>query len=500
MNEIKEIKKIIENFVCESTQLKMQISKIESKRMELAQERNGKKQSNVSNDLNEIDKLGKEISRLGNESQKLQNKLNSKFNEIKNIVNLTIDNLVTDEIRKLNKIEEEKKEIEERVYIKKQKDFKYETQKREFYERFGRMPEVSESFRKKHEIQTNQYTLDKKRINEIEKNIIDTEEKLVELASIKRNFRDKNLSNIIEKQEEKIEEESIVLPLMSEEFQVEELDTIENMGVESFEPVEKFEIGEIDIEPVNNIEKVVKYNNNNKGNEEDEIEKLARAIVEEIVAEQTRDLNISNNSNEIKSLRDEQVKESIQADIEDVNILDIVAKIEDGEIVYKAHISNGEEIKVYPTLEATNIILNDKEYREAINSFLMDYITDEYKVLDNSVIKKIDPTICEIIERFSQKYNFDEGDLMYNYAMSFSKHSYFETENTIPITYNLSYLKYTNLSKIEKNVIRKICKNSINNKSVDIIGTITGFDKIRYMFKKLFNINSIKALTDGKYE
>ena len=287
---------------------------------------------------------------------------------------------------------------------------------------------------------------------------------------------------------------------MSEEFQVEELDTIENMGVESFEPVEKFEIGEIDIDPVNNIEKVVKYNNNNKGNEEDEIEKLARAIVEEIVAEQTRDLNISNNSNEIKSLRDEQVKESIQADIEDVNILDIVAKIEDGEIVYKAHISNGEEIKVYPTLEATNIILNDKEYREAINSFLMDYITDEYKVLDNSVIKKIDPTICEIIERFSQKYNFDEGDLMYNYAMSFSKHSYFETENTIPITYNLSYLKYTNLSKIEKNVIRKICKNSINNKSVDIIGTITGFDKIRYMFKKLFNINSIKALTDGKYE
>ncbi len=504
MNELEEIKKIIKNFVCESTQLKMQISKIENKRIELAQERNEKKKINTSNSSIEINVLGEEISKLGNESQELQNKLSFKFNKIKNLVNLTIDNIITDEIRRLHKIDEEKNQLKEKIQDQKEKDSRYEFQKKEFYERFGRMPEISESSRNKEIIRNKKISSYNTRINEIEKNIIETEGNLAELATIKRNFKNENWDNIFEnkKIENEVEEESVVLPLMEEEFQIEKIEPIEYVSVEKLEPIEKIEIGEVEIEEPEYVEseETSSLTSEMEPIYEDEIEKLARAIVEEIVEEQTKDSNISSNLNEINSSRDNQVIENVQTDIKNVDILDVIAKIEDGEIVYKANISNGEEIKVYPTLEATNIILNDMEYREAINGFLMDYAIDEHKIFDNSVIKKIDPTICEIIERFSQKYDLDEGDLMYNYAMSFSQKNYIEIENTIPITYNLSYLKYTNLSKRERIIIKKICKNSLNNKSVDIIGAITGFGKIRYMLKRLFNINSVKALTDGKYE
>lgn len=501
MNRLEEIKEVIKNFIYESEQVKMQISEIENKRTGLSQKRNEIKCDNYQCNVFEIDELGKEISQLGNESQKLQNKLDFKYNEIKRIVNLTIDNLITEEIRKVRKIEEEKKEIEEKILLQKEKNQKYELQKQEFYERFGRMPEVSENSLKEDELQAKQDALYKERIIEIEKNIVNTEEELVELASIKKDFKDKNWSNIIEKQdveqEIQTEEEAIVLPLMSEEFQVEEMEPIEYLEVAAFEPIEKTELGEIDVESFNKTEEI---NENVEEKEVDEIEKLARAIVEEIAAEQTKDLNINNTFDEVTALKNEPAQEDVQASTENISILDIIAKVEDGEIVYKAQISNGEEIKVYPTLEATNILLNDREYREAINGLLFDYAIDEDKILDNSVINKIDPTVCEILERFSQKYNCDEGDLIYNYAMSFSQRNYDEIEYIIPITYNLSYLKYTNLSKKEKSVIKKICSNALENGYVDIIGTITAFDKIKYMLKRLFNINSIKALPDGKYE
>ena len=497
MNRLEEIKEVIENFENESKQSKMQISEIEEQRTKLAKKRNAIKQKNSKNNFVEISRLGKKISELGNESQRLQNKLDIKFNEIKRIVNLTIDNLVTEEIRKVRKIEEEQKEIEEKILEIKAKNARYEFQKSEFYKRFGRIPEVSENSRKEDESQAKQISLYKKRASEIEKSIVNTENELVELASIKRNFRNENWSSIIEKQEvvKEVNEESIILPLMEEEFQVEETEPIEYIDVKEFEPIEKVEIGEIEIETPNKLEEI------EDEKQVDEIERLARAIVEEIVAEQTKELKINNiEEKEIIEKEEISTEKEPETSSKDIVLLNIIAKVEDGEIVYKAQINNGEEIKVYPTLEVKNVLLNDREYREEIKEFLISYATTQHKMFDSRVTKKIDPTVCQILEKFAKKYNLDEKCLVYDYAMSFSQNGSEIMNSVAPITYNLSYLKNTNLSKKEKSVITKICKKALENENVDIIGGITGFDKIRYMFKKLFNINSIKALTDGKYE
>ena len=119
MSGLEGIQKIIENFVYESNQTKGQIAEIEKERTDLAQERNEKKNISKNNYENEIGMLGKQISELGIKSQELQNKLDSKFNETKKIVNLTIDNLITEGIRRVRKIDEEQHELEEKISLQK---------------------------------------------------------------------------------------------------------------------------------------------------------------------------------------------------------------------------------------------------------------------------------------------------------------------------------------------------------------------------------------------
>lgn len=148
--------------------------------------------------------------------------------------------------------------------------------------------------------------------------------------------------------------------------------------------------------------------------------------MEEIIAEQTKDINKSeieekNDEQEIITFEEKQEEVKVQKVEEKVTLLNIIAKIEDGEVMYKAQASNEEELKIYPTLEVRNVLLNDKECREEIKEILINYVVEEYKAWDNKVIKKIDPTVCYLLERFAQKYNYDARTLMYNYAMSFSK-------------------------------------------------------------------------------
>ena len=560
MNGLEEIQKIIKNFVYESKQAKEQIAEIENRRTQLAQERNEKKNANTSNCWAEVDALGKQISELGNQSQELQNKLDSRFNEIRKLVNLTIDNLITEGIRKVRKIDEEKQELEEKILLQKERNTKYEMQKQEFYNRFGRMPELSENSKKEDEVQDKQCLSYKTRIEEVEELIGNMEVELAQLASIKRDFKNKNWSSIVgsEKEEEtenivqnveEIEEEAIVLPLMEEEIKVEEIEPIEYIKVEDFEPIEEIKIEELEVapfeiakeieeettekdepieeieiqeldiepfemveefeeqEPVENIEQVEKIEPVTEQKQVDEIEELAKAIVEEIIAEQTKDLNI----NKVEEKQEESVEQEIitfeekeeniktQLAEETVTLSNIIAKIEDGEVVYKAQASNGEELKVYPTLETRNVLLNDKESREEIKEILINYAVAEYKILDNKVINKIDPTVCEVLEKFAQKYNYDARNLIYNYAMSFSRKEETEIEVAIPITYNFSYLGGTNLSKKEKTTISKICKNALKNEKIDIIGGVTGFSRIKYIFKRLFATNNANALPEGKY-
>ncbi len=507
MNGLEEIRKIIENFVYESNETKKQITEIESRRTVLAQERNNKKKNNANDYIAEINVLGQKISELGNKSQELQNKLDFKFNEIKKIVNLTIDNLITDEIRNIRKIDEEKQELESKILNQTGKDAKYEVRKQEFFERFGRVPELSVKAQMKEKIQEKQTISYKLKIEELEKSIEDKENELVEFAAIKRNFNNKKWNYILEKQEDiknkEIIEEAIELPLM-EEFQVEEIEPIEYMNVKEFEPIPNVEIGEIDIEQANKIDENREQNPIaviEKQEQTDEIEMLARAIVEEIIAEQTKDVSNSYEQ-EIIGYEDLTKNKSVITKLkkEVITLSNIIAKVEDGEIIYKALASNGEEIKVYPTLEVKNILLNEKEYKKEIKELLINYTIAEHKVFEYGVINKIDPTICEILERFAKKYNFDERNLIYNYAMAFSRKGYNEIDTVIPITYNLSYLKNTNLSNREKKIISKICKNASINENIDIIGGIAGFGKIKYIFKRIFHFNNINALPDGKCE
>ncbi len=510
MDGLEEIKKIIKNFVLESKETKKQITEIENNRVELALKRNEKMYKSTTKNITEINELGQQIFELGNESQKLQNKLDFKFNEIRKIVDLTTDNLITEGIRKIRKIEEERQEIEERTVSQRERKIKYEIQRNEFYERFGRMPELSENARKEDEIQNKQIEAYEIKMRETEEHIQNMETELVELATMKRNFKNGNWTSIVENpkiEECKEKEETIVLPLI-EEFQVEETKPIENVGVEAFTPVEKTEIGEIEIETIQKINENIEDKEIKQDIEQvDEIELLARTIVEEIIAEQTKELNINkteenDKEQEIITFEDiiNQEKTTKKIEKEIIKLSHIIAKVEDGEIIYKAQASNGEEINVYPTLEVKNILLNDKEYREEIKEILINYAMSEHKMLDNNVIKKIDPTVCEVLERFAKKYNYNERQLIYNYAMSFSKNRENELDNIAPITYNLAYLKHTNLSKKERTIISKICKKAIENQNVDVIGGITGLKKMKYIIKKIFNINSVKSLTEGKYE
>ena len=83
--------------------------------------------------------------------------------------------------------------------------------------------------------------------------------------------------------------------------------------------------------------------------------------------------------------------------------------------------------------------------------------------------------------------------------MSFSKNDEIELENVPSITYNFSFLQETNLSKKEKEIITKICKNAKKNNKIYIVGYNTGIKRIKYILKRTFNGNNLNELPEGKY-
>lgn len=507
MNGFEEIQKITKNFVEESKQAKQKIVQIESKRNELAQERNKKKNANIDEYKAEINALGKQISELGNQSQELQNKLNLKFYDVKKIVDIMVDNIISEEIRKVRKINEIREDLEEKIAIREERKAKYEMQKQDFYARFGRMPELSENAQKEDEIQDKQCENYKTKIQEVEKIIEDEEKELVGLADIKRDFANKNWAKIIS--EEKIQQEEVeettTLPLTEEiqqveEFEVEEIEPIEEIAMQEFEPIEEIEVQ--GFEPIEEIEENenINYAETIEQDKTDEIEELARAIVEQIVAEQTKQFDEDKEKNQEIIAFEEKVQEETKEMIdENVTLSNIIAKVENGEIVYKAQVSNGEEVVIFPTkLASGNALLKDKEKRENIKEILINYAIAEYRPLDKKIIKKIDPIVCELLNKFAEQYDYDAGSLIYNYAMSFSKNEIIKTDFS-NITYNFAYINGTSLSKTEKREISKICRNALKNENVDIVGSIALFSGIKYAFKKLFMANSVKSLPEGKY-
>ena len=130
---------------------------------------------------------------------------------------------------------------------------------------------------------------------------------------------------------------------------------------------------------------------------------------------------------------------------------------------------------------------------------MVKYSIAKYKIFDKKVISRIDPTICDVLAQFAAKYDYEEAQLIYDYAMSYSNNVEAEWDNIPSITYNFSYFENANLSKKDKKVIERICKNARKNMNIDVIGNGIGLSKIKYLFKKLFATNKAEELPEVKY-
>lgn len=433
MDRLNEIREMIKTFIDEKYQIKKEISKIETKRIELAEERNSKKYSkeNMCNDV-EIYELGQEIARLGNQSQQLQNKLDSRYLQIRSEVNMHIDNLITERIRQIRRAKEEQQELQENYEISKNID------------------------------------------KEIEK----IEEELQELARNKIEVKNNNFSKIVEEnKKEELEE----LPIT----QVIEIGEIENEAINEIEPMKELEIENIQEIGEIEIDKLV---------ETSQVKSIAREIdeiVDNIIkADQEKEIITFEETN-----KEQKIEEKIT---EKVKILSIIAKVENAEIVYKAQLNNNKVISIYAKREE-NLIEKSKEIRNLIKMDLLDYAVVQYKMLDKKVIKKIDPIICQILTEFAEEYGYDGKELMYQYAMSFSDNNE-ETDVLPPITYNFSFINEAELTKKEKEYMQKVVRNAKKNENIEIIGYRTNFTKIKYVIKRIFNLNNSIALPERKYE
>ena len=106
--------------------------------------------------------------------------------------------------------------------------------------------------------------------------------------------------------------------------------------------------------------------------------------------------------------------------------------------------------------------------RKEIKEELVNYSIAKYKIFDKKVISRIDPTICDVLAQFAAKYDYEEAQLIYDYAMSYSNNVEAEWDNIPSITYNFSYFENANLSKKDKKVIERICKNARKNMNIDV--------------------------------
>lgn len=417
-------------FVNEKAVLSAQIRDIESKRNELAKERNTKKaQNKINNDedvWSEVNCLGKQISDLGNQSQWFQNQINSKLLRVREQAFIEIDNLIAESVRKSKIISEQIEENRDNL------------DPEEIYELTDNINEIGQSMARimfaKRLIKHNQ--------------IVDVINLFSTTEIEESQEQSEQINEIIEKQEIENKEENEQVQLINEELK----------------PIE-----EIAIDPV-----LTDYYNN--------INEITKNLEKEIITlEETEENQLVNTNTE-----------------EPTTIKNIVVKVENGELIYKAELSNETTIKIYPIKE--KILEKEKFERETWKRELIEYSAKNYRNLRNIAIKKMDPIVCEILDRYAVQYDMDSQNLVYNYVMSFSSIDDYDSDILPAITYNLSYINETKISKKEIKSLQKIVKNSTQNALVDIIGNVTLSEKIKCFMKKIFNISSANILPEGNKE
>lgn len=417
-------------FVNEKAVLSAQIRDIESKRNELAKERNTKKaQNKINNDedvWSEVNCLGKQISDLGNQSQWFQNQINSKLLRVREQAFIEIDNLIAESVRKSRIISEQIEENRDNL------------DPEEIYELTDNINEIGQSMARimfaKRLIKHNQ--------------IVDVINLFSTTEIEESQEQSEQINEIIEKQEIENKEENEQVQLINEELK----------------PIE-----EIAIDPV-----LTDYYNN--------INEITKNLEKEIITlEETEENQLVNTNTE-----------------EPTTIKNIVVKVENGELIYKAELSNKKEIKIYPVKE--KLLEKEKFERETWKRELIEYSASSYRNLRNIAIRKMDPIVCEILDRFAVQYDVDSQNLVYNYVMSFSSIDEYDSDILPAITYNLSYISEVKISKKEIRTLQKIIKNSTQNALVDIIGNVTLSEKIKCFMKKIFNISNANILPEGNKE
>ena len=417
-------------FVNEKAVLSAQIRDIESKRNELAKERNTKKaQNKINNDedvWSEVNCLGKQISDLGNQSQWFQNQINSKLLRVREQAFIEIDNLIAESVRKSRIISEQIEENRDNL------------DPEEIYELTDNINEIGQSMARimfaKRLIKHNQ--------------IVDVINLFSTTEIEESQEQSEQINEIIEKQEIENKEENEQVQLINEELK----------------PIE-----EIAIDPV-----LTDYYNN--------INEITKNLEKEIITlEESEENQLVNTNTE-----------------EPTTIKNIVVKVENGELIYKAELSNETTIKIYPIKE--KILEKEKFERETWKRELIEYSAKNYRNLRNIAIKKMDPIVCEILDRYAVQYDMDSQNLVYNYVMSFSSIDDYDSDILPAITYNLSYINEAKISKKEIRTLQKIIKNSTQNALLDIIGNVTLSEKIKCFMKKIFNISSANILPEGNKE
>ena len=426
----------LDMFVNEKAILSAQIRDIENKRNELAKERNTKKaQNKIKND----EEVWSEVNCLGKQISDLGNQSQWFQNQINS--------------KLLNVREQSFVEIDNLI---------------------------AESVRKSRiiseQIEENRDNLEPEEIYELTESINEIGQEMARIMFAKRLIKHNQIVDVInlfsatETEESQEQDEQIDEILESQEIE----NTNENEQVQLINEELK-SIEEIDVDPT-----LTDYYNN--------INEITRILEKHFTEEK-----------EIITLEDSENPQMLEREKEEpVSIKNIIVKIEENELVYKAELSNKKTIKIYPIKE--KLLEKEKFERETWKRELIEYSASSYRNLRNMAIRKMDPIVCEILDRFAVQYDVDSQNLVYNYVMSFSSIDEYDSDILPAITYNLSYINEAKISKKEIRTLQKIVKNSTQNALVDIIGNVTLSEKIKCFMKKIFNISSANILPEGNKE
>ena len=423
-------------FVNEKAILSAQIKDIENKRNELAKERNTKKaQNKIKND----EEVWSEVNCLGKQISDLGNQSQWFQNQINS--------------KLLNVREQSFVEIDNLI---------------------------AESVRKSRiiseQIEENRDNLEPEEIYELTESINEIGQEMARIMFAKRLIKHNQIIDVIN-----LFSTTEIEEIQEQDEQISEI--LENQESENTEENEQVKVVNEELKPIKEIAVdpiLVDYYNN--------INEITKILERHFAKEQ-----------EIITFEDSFEPQILAEEVEEpVSIKNIVVKVENNELVYKAELSNKKEIKIYPVKE--KLLEKEKFERETWKRELIEYSASSYRNLRNIAIRKMDPIVCEILDRFAVQYDVDSQNLVYNYVMSFSSIDEYDSDILPAITYNLSYISEVKISKKEIRTLQKIIKNSTPNALVDIIGNVTLSEKIKCFMKKIFNISSANILPEGNKE